>query len=188
MPLSETGRPLRAMHGSERLIRMVLSVAMIVGPMGYLIGGLLEPAAHNGGQATIAANVAASPVSNDAHLVAFVIASYLLPLGVIGLASLAWHGTPWLATIGGLLGVLGWLPFSALVALDDLAVAMAGLPESGSYAVLWDRFAFDPVMNGYLLVYIVGHLAAYVLLAIALGRSRVIPQWAAWSMAPAARC
>ena len=183
MLLSQTGRPPQTMPGVERLLRVILAVAMIAGPLGYLVGGLLEPAAHTGGQATIAANVAASPVTNAVHLVAFVVASYLLPVGVVGLAFLAWHGTPWLATIGGLLGVLGWLPFSALAALDDLAVAMAQLPASGSYAVLWDRFAYDPIMNGYLLVYIIGHLAAYVLLAIALRRSRVIPPWAAWSMA-----
>ncbi|MFF2296813.1 hypothetical protein [Arthrobacter sp. NPDC058127] len=37
----------------------------------------------------------------------------------------------WLATIGGLLGVVGWLPFSALAALDDLASAMAQVPGGG---------------------------------------------------------
>ncbi|MHA7170209.1 hypothetical protein ACX801_18840 [Arthrobacter bambusae] len=41
----------------------------------------------------------------------------------------------WLATIGGLLGVVGWLPFSALAALDDLASAMAQVP-GGRYSAL----------------------------------------------------
>jgi len=38
------------------------------------------------------------------------------------------------------------------------------------------------VMGTYLLVYVIGHLVAYVLLGAALLRGRVIPRWAAWSM------
>lgn len=171
-----------AVPGYQRLTKLVVAVAIVGGPLSYLVGGLLEPAAHLNGQATIAANAAASPVANAVHMIAFVVASYLLPIGVVGLAYLAWHHSPWLATIGGLLGVLGWLPFSALAALDDLAIAMAHLPSNGSYAALWDRFAYDPVMNGYLLAYIIGHLTAYVLLGIALRRARVIPAWAAGAM------
>jgi hypothetical protein len=37
-------------------------------------------------------------------------------------------------------------------------------------------------MGSYLIVYVVGHLVAYVLLGAALLRGRVIPRWAAWSM------
>jgi hypothetical protein len=87
-----------------------------------------------------------------------------------------------LATVAGLLGVIGWLPFSALAALDDLAAVMAQLPSAGSSAELLDRFTNDPVMNAYLIVYIVCHLVAYVLFGIALRRAGVIPGWAAWSM------
>ena len=87
-----------------------------------------------------------------------------------GPAHLAYPRAPWLATIGALLAVVGWLPFSALAALDDLTSIMAQLPNSGSYAELWDRFSTDAVMGTYLIVYIVGHLVAYVLLGIALRR------------------
>jgi len=53
------------------------------------------------------------------------------------------HRTPWLATIGGLLAVVGWLPLSALTALDDLTNAIAHLPGSAASAQLWDRFSTD---------------------------------------------
>jgi membrane protein implicated in regulation of membrane protease activity len=59
---------------------------------------------------------------------------------------------------------------------------MAALPQAGSYAPLWDLFVSGAVMKTYLIVYIVGHLLAYVLLGIALRRARIIPLWAAWSM------
>jgi hypothetical protein len=157
-------------------------VAIVSLPLAFLLGGVLAPSIHDTGQASIAANAAANPIANTVHLAAFVLASYLLPIGAIGLARLAYPRTPWLATIGGLLAVVGWLPFSALAALDDLTSTMAQLPNSASYAELLDRFSIDAVMGAYLLVYIVGHLVAYVLLGVALRRGRVIPGWAAWSM------
>lgn len=165
--------------GPDSLLRVLAAVAMVGGPLGYLIGGVLEPAGHADGRVTIAANAAADPAGNTVHLVAFVIASFLLPVGVAALAWLAWRRSPWLALFGGILGVIGWLPFPALTGLDDLAVAMTRVPDGGSVGRLWDVFAFDAVMNGYLFVYIIGHLLAYVLLGIALLRAAVIPRPAA---------
>ena len=166
----------------RRLLQLVMAVAIVGGPLSYLLGGLLAPAIHDSGRASIAANAAADPKSNAAHLAAFVLASFLLPVGAVGLAQLAYPRAPWLATIGGLLAVVGWLPFSALAALDDLTSTMASLPDGGAYAGLLDRFSTDAVMSTYLLVYILGHLVAYVLLGIALGRAGVVPGWAAWAM------
>jgi hypothetical protein len=171
-----------SMRGYQRLWQVLLAVAIVGGPLAYVLGGLLAPSIHDTGQASIAANEAANPITNAVHLAAFVLASFLLPIGAIGLAYLAYPRTPWVATIGGLLAAVGWLPFSALTALDDLTSTMARLPNSGSYAELLDRFSTDAVMSTYLIVYIIGHLVAYVLLGIALRRARVIPRWAAWSM------
>jgi hypothetical protein len=171
-----------SMPGYQRLCRVVVAVAIAGGPLAFVVGGVLAPSIHDTGQSSIAANAAANPIANAAHLAAFVLASYLLPLGAVGLARLAYRRTPWLATIGGLLAVVGWLPFSALTALDDLTSTMARLPGSASYAQLLDRFSTDPVMGAYLLVYVIGHLVAYVLLGVALLRGRVVPRWAAWSI------
>jgi hypothetical protein len=175
-------RPLPSVPAHQRLRQVVLAVAIAGGPLLFLLGGVLAPSIHDTGQSSIAANAAANPTLNAVHLAAFVLASYLLPIGAIGLARLAYDRTPWLATVGGLLAVVGWLPFSALTALDDLTSAMAGPGGGASYAELLDRFTNDAVMGSYLIVYVVFHLVAYVLLGIALDRGRVIPRWAAWSM------
>ena len=159
-----------------------MAVAVVGGPLGFLVGGALAPGVHVSGQATIAANAAANPVANAVHLAAFFVASFLLPIGAAGLAYLCYGRTPWLATIAGLLGVTGWLPFSALTALDDLGSAMATMPDSGAYAALLDRFTNDAVMGAYLVIYVVFHLVAYVLFGIGLLRARVVPAWAAWSL------
>jgi hypothetical protein len=166
----------------RRLLQLVMAVAIVGGPLTYVLGGLLAPSIHDTGQASIAANAAAGQATNAAHLAAFVLASFLLPIGAAGLAQLAYARAPWLATIGGLLAVVGWLPFSALAALDDLTATMASLPDGGAYAALLDRFSTDAVMSTYLVVYIVGHLVAYVLLGIALRRAGVVPGWAAWAI------
>jgi hypothetical protein len=175
-------RPVSGAAGPRRLRQIVLAVAIAGGPLAFVVGGLLAPSIHDTGQASIAANAAANPTANALHLAAFVVASDLLPIGAIGLARLAYPRTPWLATVGGLLAVVGWLPFSALAALDDLTSTMAQLPNASSFAHLLDRFSTDPVMGSYLLVYVIGHLVAYVLLGVALRKGRVIPGWAAWAM------
>jgi hypothetical protein len=166
----------------RRLLQWVMAAAIVGGPLAYVLGGVLAPSIHDTGRASIAANAAAGQATNAAHLAAFVLASFLLPIGAAGLAQLAYPRAPWLATVGGLLAVVGWLPFSALAALDDLTSTMASLPDSGAYATLLDRFSTDAVMSTYLVVYIVGHLVAYVLLGVALRRAGVIPGWAAWAM------
>lgn len=172
----------QAVPRPERLVRTSIAVAIVGGPLAAVVGGLLAPSIHENGRQAIAANVAANAAANDGHLAAFFVASFLLPLGALGLAWLAYPHSPWLAALGGLLGFAGWVPYAALTALDDLARAMARLPDSGSYATLLDRFTVDPTMNAYLLIYIVGHLVAYVLLGVALRRGRVLPLWATWAM------
>jgi hypothetical protein len=167
--------------GNRTMIRAILAVSIVGGPLGYLIGGALSPAINGTSHDSIVAS-AASHAPNTVHMLAFVLASYLLPIGVLGLAYLAYPATPRLAAIGGIIGMVGWLPFSALTALDDATNAMAHMPDPTSYGPLRDRFMASPVMLGYLLVYIVAHLVAYVLLGIALRRGRIIPRWAAWSM------
>jgi hypothetical protein len=168
--------------GYQRLVQAVLAIGIVGGPLAFVVGGVLAPALHDTGRSSIAASATANPTTNAVHLAAFVAASYLLPIGAVGLAWLAHRRTPWLATIGGLLAVIGWLPFSALTALDDLTSLMADLPNSGSYAHLLDRFSTDTVMGGYLLVYVIFHLVAYVLLGVALDRGRVVSRWAAWAI------
>jgi hypothetical protein len=135
------------------------------------------------GAANIAAFATANPVTNGLHLGGFVLASFLLPVSIVGMARLAMQRSPWLAVSGAVLGLIGWLPFSALTAQEDLTLQMARLGGGDLLATLWEQFNNDPIMTFYLVVYIAGHLAAYVVLAIALRRARVIAGWAAWTLA-----
>lgn len=161
------------------------AAAIVLAPLVLIPGTIFNPAIGGigAGAANIAANAAANPVTNQIHVYAYVLLSFLLPISVIGIAGLAIRRSPWLGTIGGALGIVGWLPFGALAAQDDLTFRMAEMGGGAHLVALWDRFTTDPTMLGFLLVYVICHLVAYVVLPIALRRARYIPAWAAWALA-----
>ena len=174
----------RRTSSATTFVNVVFAAAILIAPIAFTVGGLLDPVVHvTNGEANIAAFATANPFTNALHLSAFVLASFLLPISIVGMARLAMQGSPWLAVSGAVLGLIGWLPFSALTAQEDLTLQMARLGGGDLLATLWEQFNDDPIMTFYLVVYIAGHLAAYVVLAIALRRARVIPAWAAWILA-----
>ena len=183
--LEHTAPAGRAGLRPETVRRAGFAAAILLAPIVLVPGTIFNPAIGGIGRgaANLAANAAASPVLNQVHVAAYVLESFLLPISVLGLAGLALRRSPWLATIGGALGLFGWLPFGALAAQDDLTFQMASMGGGSAYVALWDRFTTDATMFGFLLVYIVCHLAAYVVLPIALWRGRLIPGWAAWALA-----
>ncbi|MBO0745627.1 MAG: hypothetical protein J2P43_11435 [Candidatus Dormibacteraeota bacterium] len=178
---ARTGRRLSA----ARCRKAGFAAAIVLAPLVLIPGTIFNPAIGGigAGAANIAANAAANPVTNQLHVYAYVVLSFLLPISVIGIAGLAIRRSPWLGTIGGALGIVGWLPFGALAAQDDLTFRMAQAGGGSQLVGLWDRFTTDPTMFGLLLIYIVCHLVAYVVLPIALRRGRLIPLWAAWALA-----
>jgi hypothetical protein len=176
---------LRSDHGPLALRRTVFAASILLAPLLLVPGTIFNPGIGGigNGAANLAANAAASPITNQLHVATYVLETFLLPLSVIGLAGLALRRSPWLATIGGGLGLLGWLPWSALTAQDDLTFQMAQMGSGAQFVALWNRFTTDGTMMSFLLVYVIGHLLAYVILPIALHRAGVIRAWAAWALA-----
>jgi len=162
----------------------VYAATMLLAPALLIPGTLFNPAVGGigAGAANIAANAAADPTTNQLHIAVYVLETFVLPASVVGLAGLALRRSPWLATIGGGLGLIGWLPWSALAAQDDLTFQMAQMGGGPQFVELWNRFTTDGTMGALTLIYVICHLSAYVLLGIALGRARIIPPWAAWSL------
>jgi hypothetical protein len=171
--------------GARAFRKTVFVASILLAPVVLIPGTIFNPAVGGigAGAANIAANVAADPTTNQLHIAVYVLETFLLPLSALGLAWLAIRRSPWLATIGGGLGLFGWLPWSALAAQDDLTYQMAQMGGDQRFVALWNRFTTDGTMMFYLLEYVIGHLLAYVVLAIALRRARVIPAWAAWALA-----
>ena len=172
-------------RGARALRRGVFAASILLAPLVLIPGTIFNPAIGGigNGAANIAANAAANPLTNQLHVATYVLETFLLPLSVLGLAGLAIRRSPWPATIGGGLGLLGWLPWSALTAQDDLTFQMAQMGSSSQFVELWNRFTTDETMMVFLLVYVICHLVAYVVLGLALHRAGVVPTWAAWTLA-----
>ncbi len=122
----------------------------------------------------------ANPLLMQVFLFVNLMIPYVYPLSYIGLGQLTMKRSPWLTTIGiasGFVGSIVWSLFAGETFwLNDIArlgldtqFAMLGR----AYISNWEVF----VMHG---GWIIGHLLAYVLLGIALARTRVIPLWAAY--------
>jgi hypothetical protein len=172
-------------HAARALRHAVYAASMVLAPALLFPGTLLNPAVGGigAGAKNIVANAAADPTTNQLHIAIYVLETFLLPLGILGLAGLTLRRSPWLATVGGGLGLIGWLPWSALAAQDDLTFRTAQMGGDPLLVDLWNRFTTDWAMGSLTLIYVFAHLSAFVILGVALGRSRLIPTWAAWALA-----
>ncbi len=179
---SSAGIP--AMPAYLTFYRYFFASCVVLAPLMITLYALLNPTPMHvtAGAIAISANIAANPIANQLHLVLGVLLSFLLPFAFLGMAWLALPRAPWLATIAGLLSLVGWIPWSALIGQEALTSTMARMGSDAQFAALWERFNGNFVLTSYLLIYIVGHLLSTVLLGISLGRSRVVPIWVAWAL------
>src|SRR5215471_8605682 len=99
------------------------------------------------------------------------------------MALLGMRRSPWLATFSAGLVLVGWIPWPALMGIDDLSLQIVQTGNTPQFTALWERFNADPMMSAYLYTYIIGHLLSAILLGIMLGRARLVPLWSACALA-----
>ncbi|HEX5441759.1 MAG TPA: hypothetical protein VFW76_12795 [Ktedonobacterales bacterium] len=160
--------------------RALLAACIILAPLSitlYLIAW-----AGSGREPLVAAAMAGS-TGNILRLIGAVAASFFLPLGYLAMSLLGMRRKPGMAFTCAALSLIGWIPWAALIVLDDMAVAIHQTGSTPQLAALWARINGDPVMTTFLLIYVVGHLLSAVLIGYMLGRLRIIPVWAAWAFA-----
>src|SRR5438552_2092924 len=151
--------------------RMSLAACIILAPLSitlYLVswpGNLRQP---------LMASAMAGPTGNTLHFIGAIAASFFLPLGYLGMSLLGMRRAPWLATISAALSLVGWIPWSALMGLDDLAYDIDREGLTPQLAALWTHFNGNVVMTTYLLIYVIGHLTSAVLISIMLSRLRLV--------------
>ena len=172
-----------------RLQRTLLAACIILAPLSitlYVLAWPENPApvvVNATTPAPIVTSAMAGPTGNTLHFIGGIAASFFLPLGYLGMSLLGMRRAPGLATLSAALSLVGWIPWSALIALDDLAYQIAQAGSAPELGALWLRFNGDAVMVTYLLIYVIGHLLSAVLIGILLGRLRIVPGWAAWAFA-----
>src|SRR5215469_14831665 len=167
---------------AHRLQRLFFALSIPGGAIAILIAALTNPVYYGSGPgeaAAIAANAAHGDVMDQAHNVFELAAAFLLPIGFLTLAWLVNRRTPWLATVGGALCVLGFVPLSLYVGQDSLYydVARAGsAPQLVDLVVRWNH---DGIMSFYGVWFGLGSVLGPTVLGVALWRSRQVPVWAA---------
>src|SRR5690348_15279429 len=82
----------------------------------------------------------AGVTGNTLHFIGAIAASFFLPLGYLGMSLLGMRRAPWLATISAGLSLVGWIPWAALMGLDDLAYDINHLGRTVQFAALWTYF------------------------------------------------
>lgn len=164
----------------RKLQRVLFAACIALGPLMAVLEVLTADRINPpGGSIAIANAAAANATAVQLHFICSFAASFLLLFGFLGMALLAMRRSPWLATIGGAIALLGVTATAAFVAQDDLTSDMAQLGSSTQFVALWERFNGDTVMTVYLYLFVVGALfLGPILLGIALGRARLIPVWA----------
>jgi hypothetical protein len=180
MKLSASQRDQAEMSSAYTFQRYAFAVCIILAPLSislYLVswaGNLRQP---------LLDSATAGPTGNMLHFIGAIAASFFLPLGYLGMSLLGMRRAPWLATISAALSLIGWIPWAALMGLDDLAYDINQVGSTPQFTALWTHFNSDTVMTIYLLIYIIGHLLSTVLIGFMLGRLRLIPVGAAWAFA-----
>lgn len=166
----------------SRAYRWFFAACIVVGMAATVVAVLTNPpyyAAQGGVVAAITSNATSSDLMDQTHVLAEVIASYLLPLGFLAMAWLAMPRAPWWASIGAIVTLLGTLPIAVFAAEDDLYYDIARMGSHPAIIEMAQRFNGDGVMNYYNLMFALSTVLGPILLGIALGRARVIPRWAA---------
>ena len=176
MKLSASQRDQAELSTAFTFQRYAFAVCIILAPLSislYLVswaGNLRQP---------LLDTAMAGPTGNLLHFIGAIAASFFLPLGYLGMSLLGMRRAPWLATISAALSLIGWIPWAALMGIDDLAYDISQVGSTPQFTALWTHFNSDTVMTIYLLIYIIGHLLSTMLIGFMLGRLRLIPVWAA---------
>ncbi len=179
---TQTNQKLAASEPAYRkLHRALLAVCIAIAPLVILLGFALDPELGTPlqGAATIAAWKADNPLLIQWFLFFNVVTPYVYPVSIFALGLLAMKRSPWLATIGILIGLAGALPFAVFVAQESFAYELIHVPNSLALAPLLQGLNNEWPVFFLHLTWVLGHLLGWLILGIALWRARVIPFWAA---------
>ena len=165
-----------------RLQRLFFAASIVLGTAAILVAAFANPPYYGSQQGiatAIATNATDSDLMDQTHLVAQLIAAYLLPLAFLAMAWLANRRSPWLASIGAFITLLGFLPLALYVGQDALFYDIARWGSNPQFVDLAQRWNNDGIMAYYGIMFGLGTVFGPTLLGIALWRSRAIPVWAA---------
>jgi hypothetical protein len=165
-----------------RFQHLFFAACIVLGTAAILVAAFANPPYYGSQQgiaSAIATNATDSDLMDRTHLVAQLVAAYLLPLGFLAMAWLANRRSPWLASIGAFIALLGFLPLALYVGQDSLYYDIARWGSNPQFVDLAQRWNTDGVMSYYGIAFGLGTVLGPTLIGLALWRSRAVPAWAA---------
>ena len=155
------------------------AAALVLGPLGLVLGSLFQVAGDDDSVSVSLAKIAAHPSGERGVIVCDLLAVFMLP-AVLYLMRLAGPRAPRLTLAGGTVAFAAWLAgLISLGASDLLYDHAAQLPDRASAAALVHAVTSDAAFVIPEALFIVGHVLGLLLLGIALWRGRAVPRWAA---------
>jgi hypothetical protein len=152
-------------------------VCLVVGPVGQLAQYLVSPVKEGDSASSQVAAAAAHAPAMRAGTILDVLLLLLIP-AVLYAGWVAGGTRSRLALAGTALSFVSVLGAGYLLAQDVVIQAAAGQPDHAAAAGLVAAFQSSGVITGITVVYLAGHLIGFILLGIALIRSRAVPVWA----------
>jgi Domain of unknown function (DUF4386) len=169
--------------------RRIAVVALIAGPLLFLVSNLLHPKELATGNEAEQLEAIAEAYQRwqVAHLITYV-AILFFAAAVVALAALLWRHNTRTALWGGVLGVAGLMSLMGVLALDGFSWAIAGevWGSDPAYRPAAERMLKDLQSSEWgLMFYVPGLLwiIGMVVLALGLIRHGLVPSWAGWMLA-----
>ena len=163
--------------GMSRWVTAGAVVCLVAGPVGQLAQYLVSPV-NEGGSASeqVTAAAAHAPAMGTA-VVLDVLLLLLLP-AVLYAGMVAGGTVSRLAVTGTALSFVSMLGAGYLLAEDVVIRAAAAQPEHTAAVAVISAYEHSAVVTGLTVFYLAGHVIGFILLGIALVRSRAVPAWA----------
>ncbi len=117
--------------------RMSLAACIILAPLSITLYLVSWEGNQRAPLTPLITSAMAGPTGNTLHFIGAIAASFFLPLGYLGMSLLGMRRAPWLATISAALSLVGWIPWAALMGLDDLAYDIVQTGSTPQLAALW---------------------------------------------------
>ena len=165
-----------ATPGSAALRRTAVTVALPVAAALSIAWTATMPPFPDGYAERLAA-IADAGSTGTASAVLFVISQLFMLVAFLGIGRMALRRAPRLATVGSALGVIGCLGHAVWGGASLLTLQMAADVENRAvHARVLEAFESSPLML-FAAAGLLGTVLGFLLLGIALLRSRVVPRW-----------
>ena len=168
--------------GVSRWIAAAGAACLVAGPVGQFVQYLVSPI-DEGVSAYAQVAQGAAHLARLRWAIPLDLFILLVAPAVLYAGSLAGARVSKLAAAGAGLVFASWLGAGYLLGTDILLYLAATAPDQTAAVALLDGYLSYPVVEGVVVAYLVGHMAGFPLLGVALWRARGVPVWGASAVA-----